>query len=264
MIPLQQGMVDRWAAWVAEQRTLQSWVKDVRSRFISVSEPLAQWCGVRPEEMIGQTEREFWPDQRVLGFRRDDRMVLALAIPLMVEESSPRGRYSTLKRPLGPERRQVLGTVGISREWPAGTVPAPLEMPESERRDDDGPEWLRRVREEIEQHAPRSVNLATLARRAGRHPNHLSREFRRWYGVPATEWLQRLRIAAAADLLATTGDPLGCIAAQSGFADQPHFTRVFKQFLGITPQRYRAAVALPSCIRNGSAPGMSDEQEPGG
>jgi AraC family transcriptional regulator len=136
-------------------------------------------------------------------------------------------------------------------------------MPESERRDDVGPDWLRRVRDEIEQHAPRSVNLANLARSVGRHPNHLSREFRRCYGIPATEWLQRLRIAAAASLLATTREPLGCIAIQCGFADQPHFTRIFKQFLGITPQRYRTAVALPSCIRNGSAPGMSDEQEDG-
>ncbi len=34
--------------------------------------------------------------------------------------------------------------------------------------------------------------------------------------------------------------PLNVIAQRAGFADQSHFTRLFKQYVGTTPARYRA------------------------
>jgi AraC-like DNA-binding protein len=41
------------------------------------------------------------------------------------------------------------------------------------------------------------------------------------------------------------GQPLADVAAEAGFADQAHFTRMFKAALGLTPARYRALAAAP-------------------
>jgi AraC family transcriptional regulator len=36
--------------------------------------------------------------------------------------------------------------------------------------------------------------------------------------------------------------PLAVIAVRTGFSDQSHFTRLFKQYVGTTPARYRTEV----------------------
>jgi AraC family transcriptional regulator len=48
-----------------------------------------------------------------------------------------------------------------------------------------------------------------------------------------------LRLAWAAAELARGGKPLAEIAAGAGFADQSHFTRIFRRHVGTTPARYR-------------------------
>jgi AraC-like DNA-binding protein len=37
------------------------------------------------------------------------------------------------------------------------------------------------------------------------------------------------------------GDAAARVAAQCGFADQPHLTRTFKRAVGVTPARFAAA-----------------------
>ena len=51
---------------------------------------------------------------------------------------------------------------------------------------------------------------------------------------------EALVLAWAAAELACTDTPLAVIATNAGFADQSHFTRLFRHHLGITPARYRA------------------------
>jgi AraC-like DNA-binding protein len=49
-----------------------------------------------------------------------------------------------------------------------------------------------------------------------------------------------LRIARARALLAGGASP-AAVAADCGFADQPHLTRTFKRVVGVTPARYARA-----------------------
>ncbi|HEV8125332.1 MAG TPA: helix-turn-helix domain-containing protein, partial [Gemmatimonadales bacterium] len=53
--------------------------------------------------------------------------------------------------------------------------------------------------------------------------------------------LRRLRIERAARELADTDVPLAAVSTKSGFFDQSHFSRVFKQQTGLTPAQFRAA-----------------------
>ena len=53
--------------------------------------------------------------------------------------------------------------------------------------------------------------------------------------------MRQLRIEFARRQLA--GDAsLSTIAAAAGFCDQSHFTRLFKQYMGLTPAEYRLAL----------------------
>lgn len=85
------------------------------------------------------------------------------------------------------------------------------------------------------------LKLAEIARVAGVHQVYLARVFRRFRKCSVGEYIRRLRVEYAIDRLQQSEMPLADIALQAGFADQSHFTRVFKAQTGITPARYRSA-----------------------
>lgn len=104
------------------------------------------------------------------------------------------------------------------------------------------PDWLGRVREILHDRPTEVVRMADLAREADVHPVHLARVFRRHHGCTLAEYQRRLRIRAACARLA--GDePLSVIALSVGFADQAHFTRRFKELVGVPPGKYRRLIA---------------------
>lgn len=246
--------IDDWAAWTAEQVDLQVWVKDLRSRFVSVSGPLARWCGVAPGDMVGRTEVEFFPHERVRQFRRDDVRVVALDQPVVVEETCPPARFATLKRPVRDDRGRVCGTVGIAHDWPGDGAEAPVADPACLPVRNRPPSWLRDIRLRMQRDFRSALSVQRLAEEARRHPNHVSRAFRLYFGVSTCEWLHRLRVVWVAEALLSADIPLSALAQRAGFADQAHLTRVFKRYYGLTPAQYRRAA---SAVRS-AASGHSD------
>lgn len=102
------------------------------------------------------------------------------------------------------------------------------------------PAWLRRVREALDDRfAERELRIADLAAIAGLDPAHLARSFRAHYGTTAGAYLREIRAQRAAEALVRSSVPLSQIALDCGFADQSHFTRVFRTIHGVTPQRWR-------------------------
>jgi AraC family transcriptional regulator len=101
------------------------------------------------------------------------------------------------------------------------------------------PAWLASAEELLRARARENVALGELALAIGVHPAHLARTFRAHYGVSVGEYRRRLRLAWAAGELACGERQLAEIAVEAGFADQSHFTRVFKRYVGSTPARYR-------------------------
>jgi len=101
------------------------------------------------------------------------------------------------------------------------------------------PRWLRMAEEMVRARAGECVGLSELGDVVGVHPTHLARVFRAHYGVSVGEYGRRLRLARAATELAETDIPVAVIATRAGFADQSHFTRLFKRYAGTTPARYR-------------------------
>jgi AraC family transcriptional regulator len=100
------------------------------------------------------------------------------------------------------------------------------------------PRWLRRVEEALEASIADPPGVEALAQVAGVHPTHLLRTFRRYHGATIANYVRSRRLQQARTQVATTDRPLSMIALDTGFADQAHFTRVFKQAFGETPGQY--------------------------
>lgn len=79
--------------------------------------------------------------------------------------------------------------------------------------------------------------LEELAATLGVGPFPLLRAFRAEYGLPPHTYLIQQRVERARRLL-DTGSPPARVAADVGFADQPHLTRHFKRVHGIGPGAY--------------------------
>ena len=101
------------------------------------------------------------------------------------------------------------------------------------------PPWLRRAVEVLHGRVLEEIRLDEVASLAGVHPAHLSRVFRKHYRCSVGQYVRRLRIDLALRELAESRRSIAEIAAQLGFADQSHFSRVFVKQIGLTPARYR-------------------------
>jgi AraC family transcriptional regulator len=101
------------------------------------------------------------------------------------------------------------------------------------------PDWLRRLRESIDDEPAQAWSLERLARDAGRHPVHVARCFRQSYGCTVGEYIRRARVAKAGLLLRRTRMPLLDIALTCGFGDASTFSRSFKAAFGVSPSSYR-------------------------
>ena len=97
---------------------------------------------------------------------------------------------------------------------------------------------VRRAKDYLAAHVDEQVELENLARAAGLSPFHLIRVFRKATGMTPHNWLIDRRVHMACNLL-RAGLSATHVAAQCGFSDQSHLTRVFKSRLGITPGRFR-------------------------
>lgn len=103
------------------------------------------------------------------------------------------------------------------------------------------PRWLGRVEELLRARYREQVSLNDLAALAGVHPVHVSRVFRRHHdGGSIREFVHRLRVLEACGRI-EAGESLASVAAESGFCDQSHMTRVFLAVTGMTPSRFRHA-----------------------
>jgi len=117
-----------------------------------------------------------------------------------------------------------------------------LARPSRDGREPVGPpRWLIRVRDRLQADPDTAPPLDELAAEARVHPSHLSREFRRHFGLTPGGFARRARVERACRLIAgQPGKPLVRIAAAAGFADQSHMTREFRTWLGVRPSDVRA------------------------
>ncbi|MFW5830473.1 MAG: helix-turn-helix domain-containing protein [Planctomycetota bacterium] len=93
----------------------------------------------------------------------------------------------------------------------------------------------------LERHLPGAVHPRALIAAIGLSHDYGSRLFRGSFGMPPRTWLVHERIRRAADELVHGGETIEEIARRWGFSAPHVFSRQFRQVMGTTPSRWRAA-----------------------
>ncbi len=98
---------------------------------------------------------------------------------------------------------------------------------------------IRRTIAYIDEHLSEPLQTPLIAAHADVSPDYLSKRFKQETGEAMHRFILRRRVEEAAHFMRYGNDPIPDIAAFYQFSSQGHFTKVFKEFTGYTPQRYR-------------------------
>ncbi len=106
------------------------------------------------------------------------------------------------------------------------------------------PEWVKELRQIIQDQVDTNVSLTDISKRLDINPSYLSREFSKHFNnLSFGEYIRKLRIKKAIELMQANKYSLTEIAYLTGFSDQSHFTRIFKQHTGQSPSAYKKELA---------------------
>ena len=138
------------------------------------------------------------------------------------------------RQALRPVILQPESDLPVSHLVPSGTV-----LPAAFARGGLPPRVLRRIREYIDTKIDQRISVELLAGLANLSVCYFVRAFKRSMGVTPHDYLIRQRVERTKQLLSDTDMPLSEIALAAGFADQSHFSRRFRQHVGMSPRDYR-------------------------
>jgi AraC-like DNA-binding protein/ligand-binding sensor protein len=102
------------------------------------------------------------------------------------------------------------------------------------------PPIIKRAKEYIHEHHTDELSLARVARAVNMSTFYFCKTFKKVTGINFTDYLSRVRIEQAKNLLLNPNLRVSEIAFEVGFQSLTHFNRVFKRLLGQSPTQYRA------------------------
>jgi AraC-like DNA-binding protein/ligand-binding sensor protein len=107
---------------------------------------------------------------------------------------------------------------------------------------------LREAERYIQENYSRKLSLEEIANVSGFSAPYFSTIFKRETGENLSTYLSRLRVEKASALLISTSLPLNTIANTCGFEDQSWFSKIFKNYTGMSPRRYRKRGGLRTAL----------------
>jgi len=108
------------------------------------------------------------------------------------------------------------------------------------QRENAEPPAITRAKAFIEEHHAEALSLDQAAKAAHMSTFYFCKIFRKVTGVNFTEYVSRVRIEKARNLLLNPNLRISEIAYEVGFQSLTHFNRVFKKVLGQSPTEFRA------------------------
>lgn len=98
---------------------------------------------------------------------------------------------------------------------------------------------MRRAEELIAHHLADGISVTELAQECSLSRSYFTRAFKRSTGMAPHEWLLKMRVDKAKQLMLHSRLNLSQIGLDCGFADQSHFSRIFLRLTGTSPSRWR-------------------------
>lgn len=210
------------------------YAKNLREQFVAVNQALATLVGVAsPDEMIGKTDHDFSPRDMADQYVAEDRRVIKTRKPVIHQAwliPDHRGAlkwYLSSKIPLFGRTGRVIGIAGAMRDVEKATE---LLAPYRE---------MEVVLTHLLTHYEEKIDFRQLARLVPLSISQFDRRFKRLFQLTPQQFLLRVRLNAACQMLASTDRSILHIALRTGFYDQSYFTKHFRRQMGITPTTYR-------------------------
>jgi YesN/AraC family two-component response regulator len=102
------------------------------------------------------------------------------------------------------------------------------------------PPIIKRAKEYIYEHHTEELSLSRAAKAVNMSTFYFCKMFKKVTDINFTDYLSRVRIEKAKNLLLNPNLRVSEIAFEVGFQSLTHFNRVFKKLLGQSPTEYRA------------------------
>lgn len=186
------------------------------------------------EEMIGRTDYDFHPAALARQYRAEDEAVLISRKPvrqqpwLIIDQAGAATISRSSKYPVYEMDGSPKGIVGVR-----------YQVTEAEETSGHF-NGVTRALVHVQQHLEEKLILQTLADLAGYSVSRFGVVFRQLMNESPGDYIKRMRVYAAARQLEETDFTVGEIAQRCGFYDHSHFSRQFKEVLGLSPTRYRS------------------------
>jgi len=217
------------------------------SRTLGLGEALAVRAGLRHRLTLmtpGQAVSR-WSHVRFTAFVSLDIMTL-LHVPVIVRGETA-VRIGTLNHSLAQcQQHHSLGGAVQRRSLLYQLFDALCAACPETARDLDALRGLQRLAPTLSRIAERlddpTVSVRELAKRAGLSPSRFHELFKSVLGRSPSQYIQNQRMARAEQLLIGSDLRVRDIAVRAGWADEFHFSRLFKQLHGVSPLGYRTQV----------------------
>ena len=98
---------------------------------------------------------------------------------------------------------------------------------------------VERVNDHIDAHVRETIRMRSLASVTKLSTSYFFHAFRTTFGESPYRYVVQRRIELAKGMMMAGDTTLADIALECGFADQPHMTRLFRQFVGVPPAAWR-------------------------
>ncbi|MEN9359605.1 MAG: hypothetical protein RL095_1140 [Verrucomicrobiota bacterium] len=205
--------------------------KDAEGRFVHVTRGLLDLLGKNAAEVLGRRDDELFSLKLATDFQRDDQQVMQSGEMLqdkleLVPAATELKWFITVKSPLRDPEGRIVGIESVTRD--ARQTHARLE-PFHE---------FSRCMDFIRENLHRPLKLEELAAVCAMSVSNFERKFKKNFGASPGQYLKRLRLEKAGEWLLRGLSPAEA-ATRSGFCGQSHFTREFRQALGITPKKWQ-------------------------
>lgn len=111
------------------------------------------------------------------------------------------------------------------------------------QQDNAEPPVITRAKEFIKQHQTEDISLGQVAKAVNTSTFYFCKMFKKVTGINFTDYVSRVRIESAKNLLLNPNLRVSEIAYEVGFQSLTHFNRVFKKIIGQSPTEYRGQLA---------------------
>jgi AraC-like DNA-binding protein len=127
-------------------------------------------------------------------------------------------------------------------EWIKNSLVDRLDISHVEDTDSSMNELAQSIKKILDNYAGERAPLDEIADVFERSKIYCNRAFKAVYNLSIQAYFLNLKAQRAKKLLGSAGSSLGKVALESGFYDQSHFTRIFKEIFQMTPEEFKNAM----------------------